>query len=683
VPVGGTWIEPDCNIPSGESLARQFLHGQRFFEREFGARCREFWNPDVFGYNGQLPQICRQAGITRFLTQKLSWNRFNKPCHHTFLWEGIDGSRVLTHFPPADTYGSRVGIHELRENVRKYKDNDRSRHSLLLFGYGDGGGGPTADMLERLRRAQSLQGLPRTTQRTSEEFFTLLENDVRDPAVVIGELYFEFHRGTYTTQAATKRGNRKGEFMLHDAEFLAAVAARTREGYAYPADELNRIWRMLLTNQFHDILPGSSVAVVYDEAERDYAEILESGSRLRDGALAALAAGAPGAVANTIGFARAEVAVAPDGGEVFVTAPACGFGMVSKAPDSVSITEDPDGFTLENAHLSARLGRDGSLLSLVERATGREALAERGNRLLMYRDEPTVYDAWDVDPFHMETETECPAAHAREVLSRGPLRAEVAFERRIGGASSMRQVVRLDAAARRIEFHCEAGWHERKKMLKVAFPVNVRAMNATYEMQFGCVERPTHFNTPYDLARYEVPGHRWSDLSEHGFGVALLSESKYGYSTFGNTMRMSLLRATEHPDPDADQGQHVFAYALMPHAGGWQESGVVAEALRFNAPLVWTGGGAPAGEPSQSLLSVDDGNIVLDTVKKAEDSEATVVRLYECHGARGRARLRCSFPVKGARLCNILEDDGGELPLSGGAVEFDYTPFQVIGIKLA
>ena len=665
VPVGGTWIEPDCNLPSGESLVRQFLYGQRFFEREFGHRCNEFWNPDVFGYNGQLPQIMRGAGIGRFLTQKLSWNRFNPPPYHTFTWQGIDGSQVLAHFPPADTYNATVEVAELRRTARDYKDHDRSGRSLLVFGWGDGGGGPTPGMLETLRRVADLQGVPRTAMTTSDEFFEALEADAGELATVVGELYFEYHRGTYTTQAAVKKGNRAGERALHDAEFLWAVA-----GGEHPRERLAELWQLLLLNQFHDILPGSSIAEVYEDAARDQAAVIDGAERL---VAEALGEGETETPLNTIGFARAEVADGP----VWVEAPPYGYGRVSEAPDAVAVTETADAIVLQNGRLRAELGRDGLLRSLVELSTDREALAAPGNVMQLYDDRPTAYDAWDVDPFHLETVADAPPATSCTVIRDDRLRAEVAIERPIGPDSTMRQVVRLDAGSPRLEFHCEADWRESNTMLKVLFPVAVHAPNATYQMQFGHAERPTHYSTSHDLARYEVPGHRFADLSEHGFGVALLTDCKYGYSTFGNEMRISLLRSPQMPDPDADVGQHEFAYAVMPHAGGWREAGVVAEAARFESPIRW----APAAE-GRSFFAVDDSNLVLDTVKRAEDSDALVLRLYECHGARGTARLRVGVPFTAARRCNLLEDPGAELPISDGEIELAYRPHEIISVLL-
>lgn len=694
VPVGGTWIEPDCNLPSGESLVRQFLLGQRYFQATFGQRCREFWNPDVFGYNGQLPQICRGAGIARFVTQKLSWNRFNKPLHQSFIWQGMDGSEVVTHFPPADNYNATPNVATLRESARKYKDNDRSRHSLMAFGYGDGGGGPTKAMLETLRRVGDLQGVPRTQMGTPQEFFERLEADCTDWPRMVGELYFEYHRGTYTSQAAVKRGNRRGEELLHDVEFLSAWANLAVP--SYPQEEINALWKLLLLNQFHDILPGSSIGLVYEDAARDHAEVLQRGTSLKQRAAAQLVQSfetddeSPElAVINTTAFHRAEVVTCPDGALRWADAPAYGVGSTVGTHHSVAVQRLKNGnFVLENSYLRAEISPAGNLVSLIEQETGREALSAPGNRLLIYRDEPTAWPAWDVDPQHMETEAPCPPARKMKLTLEHDLRAELTCERAIGSASRMVQTIRLDAGARRLEFHCEVDWHESNRMLKVAFPLNVRAMGATWEMQFGAVERPNHFNTPYDLARYEVPGQRWASMNETGFGVTLLSESKYGWSAFGDTLRLSLLRSPGHPDPQCDRGDHTFAYAVMPHGGTWQQAGVVAEAAAFNQPLQPAAATPP--DTPQSLLRVEEtngdgpANLVLDTIKRAEDSDDLLLRFYECHGARGTARvtLPAGYTFSRAALCNLLEDETGKLKIAGGVIEITYTPWQIITVKL-
>ena len=656
VPVGGSWVEPDCNLPSGESLVRQFLHGQRFFESRFGRRCTEFWSPDAFGYAGQLPQIMRAAGITRFLTQKLSWNRFVKPEHHTFVWQGDDGSEVLGHFPPADTYNAEASVPELRRQARDYRDHEHSRTSLLVYGHGDGGGGPTTAMLETLRRARDLQGLPRTEQRTSEEFFEALESEPGERPVVVGELYLEYHRGTYTSQARTKRGNRRCEQALHDAEFLSCL-----RGGEYPRTELDRLWKLLLLNEFHDILPGSSIRLVYEDAERDLAEVERGANAL---------CGAGETPVNTIGFQRREVTAAPDGALVVVEAEPYAVGAVVEAEDSVRV----DGLTLENGQLRATLNADGSVASAFDKLSAREALAGSGNRFELYDDRPVDFDAWDIDPFHLQTRRDAPPADSHRVTRESPLRGEITFERELGTASRITQTVRLDAHSRRLEFLTRVDWHEERTLLKVCFPLAVRARFATYEMPFGYAERPTHFSRSWDRARYEVPGHRFADLSEHGFGAALVTDCKYGYSGFGNELRVSLLRSPKSPDPEADMGRHEFVYALVPHSGGWREGGVLGEAASFNVPLRWTT--ALEGP----FASVTGGSLVLDTVKRAEDSEEFVLRLYEPFGHRGTASVRVGTPFSSAALANVLEEEGQALDVDGDTFELPYRPHELITV---
>ena len=376
---------------------------------------------------------------------------------------------------------------------------------------------------------------------------------------------------------------------------------------------------------------------------------------------------------NTVGVARAEVAADPDGELHFVEAPPYGSGAIAEPSAGVRI----DGLTLENRHLRAELSADGSLLSLVERATGRETLAAPGNRLELYEDRPVAWDAWDIDPAHLETRQDCPPASSWSVVTASALRAEIAFERELGESSRLRQVVRLDAGSRRLEFRTEVDWHESHRLLKVCFPLAVRAPRATYEMPFGYAERPTHFSTSRDAAQYEVPGHRFADLSEHGFGAAVLTDSKYGYSCHGSELRVSLLRAPKSPDPDADMGRHEFAYALLPHPGGWREAGVLAEAIRFNAPLRWR----PGTSALPSFAALDDPNLVLDTIKRAEDSDALLLRLYEAHGARGTARLSLAAPFAEARRANLLEDPGTPLAVEGSAIVVPYGPHEIVTVS--
>jgi alpha-mannosidase len=579
--------------------------------------------------------------MKRFFTQKLSWNRFNRPDEHTFIWQGLDGSEVLTHFPPADTYISSADVNELIKTGRESLSLDHSSTSMLVYGWGDGGGGPTREMLETIRRAHDLQGLPRTRQATPAEFFAALESEPYERPVVVGELYFEYHRGTYTSQAFTKKANRRGEQSLHDAELLAVA-----RGDAYPHGELERLWKLLLLQQFHDILPGSSIGLVYEDARRDFAE-LEAGARalIGDGDV----------LVNTTCFSRRD-------GE-WVAAP---FAVAERVEpgDSVSV----EGLVLENGHLRVELAPSGVVTSVFDKDVGREVLAGPGNQLELYDDDPTDFDAWDIDPYTLETRRHAAPAESFDVLTATPLRGEIAFERALGEASRLRQVVRLDAGARRVEFHTTVDWHESHTLLKVCFPLAIHSPTATYETAFGYAERPTHYSNSFDRARYEVPGHRWADLSEHGFGVALLTDSKYGYSCFGNELRASLLRAPKYPDPDADIGLHEFAYAVFPHAGGWREGEVVREGILFNQPLVSTHGGW-----NGSFATVE-GGLVLDTIKRAEDSQAIVMRLYEPHGGRGFAKVRLAVQASSVRRANLLEDLGEAADLD--ALEF--RPHEVI-----
>ena len=699
IPTGGTWVEPDCNIPSGESLVRQFLYGQRFFEAEFGARCTEFWNPDVFGYSGALPQIMKLSGIRYFLTQKLSWNQLNKPASHTFLWEGIDGSRILTHFPPADTYNSVANVKEVLYNVSNFKDHERANESYLLFGFGDGGGGPTPAMLEQLRRMQDVDGLPRTQIRAPRDFFARCEADLKDPLVMSGELYFELHRGTYTSQARNKKYNRQSELLLRDAELLALLAHLT-QARAYPAAQIEQLWKTTLTNQFHDIIPGSSIGEVYQDSNRDYEQVLAEAANLGAAALDALlptgASTQNVAVFNTLGFARSEIVQLPEGlpglqrdgaGHALglVTAPALGSAIQTPAGagESVSASLEGGGFRLENSRVRALIDQHGCVTSLFDKSAGRECIepGQSGNRFVLYEDIPNAWDAWDVDAFHLEKELPLAGALSGQVLEVGPLRAAIVFEYALSAHSRMRQIVSLDAISARLDFDCDVDWHEKQKFLKVEFALALRSPFATYEIQYGHVQRPTHFNTTYDLARFEVPAQRWADLSEPDFGVALLNDCKYGYAAHGNIMRLSLLRAPIYPDPQADQGRHTFRYALLPHAGNPQNAGVSEQALRFNVPLLIRATDEPTGQ--RSFFSISSPAVMIDAIKRAEDGEAIIVRMYESRGTHVSARLESSLAIVSAALVNLLEDELAALAWQAGGVALDFKPFEIVTLKLS
>lgn len=708
IPVGGTWVEPDCNIPSGESLVRQFLYGQQYFLEKFGARSREFWLPDTFGYPAALPTIMRGAGIESFLTQKLSWNQFNKPDRSTFWWEGLDGSRVLAHFPPADTYNAVGTVEEVLFSVANFKDHERARDSLTLYGWGDGGGGPTAEMIERLRRMANTDGLPRVAFDTPQTFFDRAHAIGDDLTTWTGELYFELHRGTYTTQARTKANNRRAEILMHEIEVLHVMA-----GIEYPKAEIDRLWKLVLLNQFHDILPGSSIGQVYRDAEADYAEIFAAGGRLRDAAIAALApAVEPSqathlAVINPSGVPRGSLVVAVEGlpglqqdrfgrGLYSVDVEPYTFTRFSlNAPNDgfkehyCEITEDEQGFTLKNDTLAAVLRRDGRLVYLAPaRSNFQSSLMNDGNRFILYEDQPSNWDAWDIDAPHLEKHGAPIAAHSARIVENGSLRVAVEFQYRIGANSRLTQIVQLDYWSQILEFDQHLNWHEQHQLLKVEFETTLHADEAIYETQFGIVKRPTHYNTSYDIARFEVSAQRWMALIEPGRGLALMNDSKYGYSVHRHVMRLSLLRGATYPDPHADQGEHHFRFALRPCVGGWEEMGpvdqdMVSEAIIFNQPPITV----PTAQPLEtlSLLGTDWNvfRVVMDTVKRSEDGEGIIMRFYEPIGASVETRLDPTLLIASVHRCNLLEDELGAIPLrEDGSIQLEVKPFEIVTLKL-
>jgi alpha-mannosidase len=703
VPVGSMWVEADANLPSGESLARQLVWGRRWFLDHFGDGIepgnRIVWIPDVFGYAGNLPQLMAQAGCEFFLTQKLSWNQTNRFPHHTFWWEGIDGTRIFTHFPPADTYNGEVVPSELAYAVRNFRDKGRSSRSVYLFGHGDGGGGPTREMLERARRVagpdgRGVDGLPRLAIESPAEFFAAARDEYADAPVWRGELYFEMHRGTYTTQARTKWGNRRGELALRELELWTAPGAPSAA--EAPLADLERLWKVLLVHQFHDIIPGSSIAWVHDDTEAAHAELL---AEVEDRVATALqprsglhptppdgtSVGQNGEVvaANPAPFDVHGV-VATGDGPVWVDAPAHGMGPVAHqlpaGTEPAHAERDGDAIVLSNAMVRAVVGADGTLTSLVDLRLDRELLAGPANVWQLFPDHPNTYDAWDIDQHSLRLQPELlTAADAVDLGEAGPMRVTVQVRRRFG-ASSVTQTYALRAGSARLDIECEVDWHEDEKLLKVAFPLDLRADEARYDVQYGHVRRPTHRNTSWDAARFEVCGHFWADVAEPGCGVALLNDSKYGHDCLGDatstTMRLTLLRATRYPDPDADRGTHRFTYALLPHGDGLGD--VIAESWALNTPVRLV-----PGAPHPSVVAVDHPGVVVTAVKAADDGSGDlVVRLHEAFGGRARTTLRTSAPVFTAATCDLLERPTGEVELAAEGVDLELRPFEVRTIRL-
>lgn len=683
-PVGGMWVESDGNLPGGEAIARQLVHGKRFFIEHFGIETKGVWLPDSFGYNAAYPQLARLAGNEWFLTQKISWNQTNTFPHHTFWWEGIDGTRIFTHFPPIDTYNARFSGVEMDRAVRNYAEKGVGTRSLAPFGWGDGGGGPTREIMERARRLADLEGSPKVVVEHPDDFFAKARAEYPDAPVWNGELYLELHRATYTSQARTKQGNRRSEHRLREAELWATTAALHAPGYAYPHERLDRLWKTVLLHQFHDILPGSSIAWVHREAEAEYARVAGELEELTAQAVGALGGGGP-RVFNTSPYDRAEVVRTGTGTPVFVKVPAGGSAPLADAepPQPVRVR----GRVLDNGLVRVEVAEDGTLSSVFDLRAGREVLADAGNLLRLHTDLPNNWDAWDIDKHYRNRYTDLLTADSVEVVEEDPLVGAVRVTRSFGKGSTITQTVTLRAGSPRVDFETDIDWHEAEKILKAAFPVDVRAPHSSAEIQFGHVQRPTHTNTTWEAAKFEVSCHRWVHIGEPGYGVAVLNDSTYGHDVSRTvredggtttTVRLSLVRAPRVPDPEADQGRHRFTYALLP---GASVEDAVAEGYALNLPLrVADAAGAPA-----PVVSVDGEGITVEAVKLADDASGdVVVRLYESRGGRAAGTLRTGFPLAGAQVTDLLERPLEPAGTDGGnGVPVRLRPFQILTLRLS
>ncbi|MFV0252623.1 MAG: alpha-mannosidase [Beutenbergiaceae bacterium] len=677
IPVGSMWVESDTNMPGGEAVVRQLLHGKRYFAEQLGVETTEVWLPDSFGYSGALPQLARGAGADYFLTQKLCWNEIDKMPHHTFLWEGIDGSQVFTHFPPVETYNSDLSATELSYAESNFEDKAAASGSLVPFGHGDGGGGPTREMIAAAHRYADTEGVPSVRMTSPRAFFDDARAELTDPALWVGEMYLEYHRGTYSSQARTKRGNRRSEHLLREAELWCATAA-IRTGAAYPYDQLEQIWRTVLLNQFHDILPGSSIGWVYRQAEAEYARIEEDLEAIIAHALNALGTGTTATLANACPYPRQGVA-------------ALGISPVQPSQQAARIVRDEGGITLVNDALRVHVLADGTIDSLIG-ADGREAITPggRANLLQLARDTPKQWDAWDIDVEYRRhiidlTEVAELAAFADDDG------AHVRVHRRIG-RSSITQTLTLRGEATDLAIATEVDWHERQQLLKLVFEVDVHADRSAAETQFGHVFRNTHANTSWDAAKFEICAHRWVHVGEPGFGVAIANDASYGHDIARTSdgcrtstrVGVTLLRAPLFPDPEADQGAHRFVTRVRPSAtiGDAVELG-----YRTNLPARTFMGTTPVAP----LVAVTGPGVLIESVKLAEDrSGDVVVRLYEAHGARTTARLQVGFDHTAIVLTDLLERELAEqdaqprstAPGGGGHLEFTMRPFGVRTVRI-
>ncbi|GGO00588.1 alpha-mannosidase [Saccharibacillus kuerlensis] len=836
---GAMWLEADCNLTSGESLVRQILVGTKFYREEFGAECDYLWLPDVFGYSWALPQILKKSGIHTFMTTKISWNQYNRMPHDTFMWRGMDGTEILTHFitttepwsEPGSwfyTYNGNIMPKTVKGSWDAYRDKEMNQKLLFSYGYGDGGGGVNRNMLEMRRRIDRMPGLPKMKTGTAGDYFRKLRETVEKTDSYVhtwdGELYLEYHRGTYTSQAYNKRMNRKLELLYRESEWLNALnAVLSGDWNQYAKKELDEGWKIILRNQFHDIIPGSSIREVYEDSTIEYAEAEQLGLKARSGAEQGLLTGsadgsssqavrrftvwnsspwaetgiveisaAGSAVNETDSIANAggvwknhlgetlraqlsdgvwlveatdvpslgyaELTFEPGGAADHADLPAdtglSGAAVAqaaaqrsdseineankvneaseaSKANDShpASLIENPVSshsvFTLRENGVDTPFyeldwNEQGQLTRIYDRRADREVLAhgQRGNVFQLFEDKPLAHEAWDVDIFYQQKSWELDNLTSVSVKENGILRCVIAFVWETA-ASRIEQQMIVYASDRRIDFKTKADWHERRVLLKAAFPVHVRATEATYDVQYGNVKRPTHWNTSWDMARFETVGHQWADLSDKGYGVSLLNDCKYGYDIKDHVMRLSLIKCAQHPDTEADQGAHEFTYSLLPHEGdwllggtvrsawalnnpfrvsegapersalsmfrlsvstgvgtAWRHSGVIAEhtnAANFSTERMQAAGGEQHGgaERSRAVVGVFGGAVgafdaaknltaMISAVKRSEDGEFVVLRVHDFSGSRQKLTLESDLSIASWQACNLMEQPEGE-----------------------
>ncbi|MBP7275965.1 MAG: alpha-mannosidase [Kiritimatiellae bacterium] len=707
--LGGMWVEPDCQVSGGEALVRQILHGQRFFREAFGRECRTVWLPDVFGFNAALPQIFRRAGLEYFVSIKIAWNQFNRFPHHTFRWRGIDGSEVVAHFPPEGDYNSLLKPSRLRAAQERYAEHPDADEFLTIFGIGDGGGGPSEDHIETGRRLRGTEGCPAVRFGRAQDVMERIAGNSGALPVWSGELYLEKHRGTLTTQARTKRMNRAMELRLRETEWLWSSLPLKR----YPSSALDLLWEKLLLNQFHDILPGSSIPPVYEDAQRDYSEIDRETRRLQDEAVRRRLPAQRGSLALLNSLSNDAVTAIPlpeswrgyealnsDGHPVpaqaetshpvaLVNVPALGAitlrrgRRIADRPDAAAPAprKTRRSWTLENDLIRYTFGPDGRLMTAYDLVERRDALAAPGgNRLELFEDFPAQWDAWDIDPYYTRVRKDRARLISARPCAAGPVRQGLELNFQIGQSTIVQQVY-LNAGSRRLDFHTQVEWRENHKLLRVAFSTTVTADAASFEIPFGRVSRPTHANTSWDWARFECAAHRYADVSGPEYGVALLNNGKYGHSALGGELGLSLLRAPTMPAPMADRGTHEFIYSLLPHPGPLESSDVLAEAALLNQPPMRFEGRNANGFAHPVRLQTAEG-IVLEAVKKSVDGRSWVARLYEPMGRHARGSLLVGIPVSRVQETDLMEKPLRAIQLRGHRVPLQLKPYEIRTIRI-
>ena len=732
---GSTWVEVDCNIPSGESLVRQILHGKRSFQSRYGVDTDIFWVPDSFGYTAALPQIMKKSGIRSFFTTKLTWNDTTKFPYNSFWWEGIDGSRILSHMPPVGLEGTS-SPKDVRKSWTAFQQKELSGHVLLTYGFGDGGGGVSKRQILATRFVRTLPALPQSRISSAKEFFDALAEGADRLPIWTGELYLERHRGSLTTHAWVKNANRRAELALYEAELLASIAQLNPASKAaprYPSEELDSAWKTLLANQFHDIICGTCIPDVFADAEKDFERLNTSIAKLRERSLAQLGAprsAAPAAfsatVFNTLPWSRSDYVelaipgtdrafqVTDDRGQSClhqvlgrskgITRLLCyveGIGPLTSRRLTVApvkrAEEQPSAWKLGTKQLESplyriRLDAKGAITSIYERRTRREIIpsGSRANVFEAFTDKPKEWEAWEIDPEYESKKHQPFVVKSMQIVEHGPLRVAVEILFKSDRGTQIKQRMLLYHASPRIDFETVSEWRERQTLLKVAFPVNVKAQNATYEIQFGAIERSTKARTPQDKAKYEVPAQQWADLSDKRFGVTLINDNKYGYDIKENVIRLSLLRSPHFPhelEPAKqadhrvmDQGTHRFRYGLLPHHGDWRAGASVRAAKEFNQGLMVLPG--VALRPVEPIIRSLPQGVYVSSIKKAEDGPETVIRLYEGHGQTVKGTLESGYAIDQALECDLLERPGQKLAPSKGKLALKFSPYEIKTLRL-
>lgn len=696
---GGMWLEADCNIPSGESLVRQILVGSRFIKEEFNKDVEYLWLPDVFGYSWALPQILKKSGIDMFMTTKISWNQYNRMPHDTFKWRGIDGSEILTHFittpepwsQPGSwfyTYNGRLTPKTVKGVWDAYTDKGITNDLLVSYGFGDGGGGVNREMLEYRKRLDKMPGLPNVKTGKASEYFRGLKEKVEKTEEYVhtwdGELYLEYHRGTYTSQAYTKMMNRKLELLYRETEWLSTVACLTNNDWSlYANNEITKGWKTILRNQFHDIIPGSSITEVYEDAKQEYEEAediaLDIQNKLEE--IYIYKDEHTWTIVNNSNWDRNEsinIKCDEDGSfydedgnklkyqrnkdEYTVEIkdiPALGYKRIILKIDDVqddnnSVFEYCDG-KISTPKYNIEWNEYGQLTSIYDKENKREVLAkgERGNVLQMFEDKPMAHEAWDIDIFYKEKMREVKDLQSVELIEDGNLKAVIRFKYKYMNTTISQDMI-VYANSNRIDFKTNVDWREKKQLLKVAFVVDIRSTMATYDVQFGNVKRPTHWNTSWDRARFESVAQQWVDLSERNYGVSLLNNCKYGHDIKDNVMRLTLLKSATHPDPVQDQGEQNFTYSLLPHSGDFIDGNTVKHAYELNQPLRAIKGMLKS-EVKKQLFKFNDTNILVDAIKKAEDEDMIIIRFHDYSGSRQNVSIDSDYEITGWMETNLME----------------------------